>query len=89
MIRRKSGNQARFVIANAPIQRIGVTDVKRTTPAMQHIGPEAHRMGLKEVQPFDKLRIDGEGNAIGPKSVYPELVEGLFFPLLHARRSAR
>ena len=87
MIRRKSGNQARFVIANAPIQRIGVTDVKRTTPAMQHIGPEAHRMGLKEVQPFDKLRVDGKTGGL-PISVYPELVEGLFFPLLHARRSA-
>ncbi len=59
MICGKTRNQSRFVFPDPPVDVIGVPDVEIATPAMQHIGPEAHCPTLKEGQCFDKLSMDG------------------------------
>jgi hypothetical protein len=51
----KARKMSGVVLSHPAFQVVGVPGIEPTTTAVKHVGPERHRVGLRERQPFDKL----------------------------------
>ena len=57
----ETSDESALVLSHPVLEIIRMAGIKHAPAAMQHVGPERHRVGLGKEQSFDKLRTNGVG----------------------------